>query len=144
MRLFVCFLFFIQSGVPGITPVDVYLNYTKLGFKLTKISNSGGYLWTCKEVTDDHTFIVEIYSSDINSVTSIRATAINHDPEQDTDDVAKDFLGHVATTPFDGNQPAKMRDWVKNNMGRTGKLSGGDVKIEMIAKPSVRILIIGG
>lgn len=132
------------AQVPGVTPVDIYLNLTNKGFTLTKkLGGANGNLWTCKEETEAYGYVCEIYNSGgTDNVKNIRATVTNNS-DADTDELAKDFLAYIGSTPFTGNQPERLSQWVKDNMGRTGKITVAGVTVEMIAKPSVRILIIG-
>lgn len=131
-----------EAQIPGITPTDVYLNFTKKGFTLNKDLNPGACLWTCKEVTAGHTFIVEVYGSNTNSIRNIRGTAINNDLDEDADDVARDFLGYLASVNYTNSEPEKLQNWVRENLGKTRKIVVSGVSVELISKPNVRILIL--
>ena len=59
----------------------------------------------------------------------------------DTNDKSKDFLGYVASIPYEGSKPAEAREWLKNNIHHNASITIGNVRFEIVANaPRARIL----
>lgn len=131
--------------IPGLAPVDVYLNLTNKGFTKDGPRPVGDQVyWKISETTADHSFILEIYGPNASTVSTVTASALNFSTA-DTDTMARDFLGYIATIPYDKSQPGTARDWIKANVSRDASTNFGGVQFEIFAErsPKARMLTIG-
>lgn len=106
--------------IPGLMPVDVYLNYTDKGFTKTgpRFLNYS-VEWQLQDQKFDHELSVRINGPDTSSVRMIEGTCLNSGTRS-TEELARDFLGYVATAPYEGSDPAAARAWVLENISNLG------------------------
>jgi hypothetical protein len=93
-----------SRNIPGLTPQDVYLNLENKGFKCSEPELMGPdneVRWTCEKQEANGEYLVEINSSDANSVRLVETWVISDDPVR-ADALAQDFLCYVATVPYEG------------------------------------------
>lgn len=131
--------------LPGLQPVDVYLNLTNKGFTKEGPKQVGDQLyWKISETTAAHSYFVEIYGPTASTVSLVQANALNFS-DADTNTVAQDFFGYIATIPYDGATPANAKKWAHSNIGRNSKATFGNVAFEIFAdnSPRARMLTIG-
>jgi hypothetical protein len=116
-------------NIPGLTPQDVYLNLENRGFKCSEPELMGPdnqVRWTCERQEAQGKYLVEISSSDANSVRLVEARVITYDPAR-ADALAQDFLGYVARVPYEGAQPEEAKAWVEHNVGSKASAVFGGV-----------------
>ncbi len=135
-----------EKFIPGIQAVDVYLNLEKKGFqtKQTTLSLPEGNvrLWKSEFNSGSYQHAVEIYGKSHDRITSIRATSLNFSSGS-MSAVSRDFLGYIASAPYDGANQAEARAWVESNIDKSASKTFGGVKFEIIAdSPNARILRI--
>ncbi len=137
--------------IPGLQPVDVYLNFTNKGFTLTKDLGgrdelSGGVVnfWYCEETTSQSQSRVTVMGPSATQVESVHAMfTYSGSSASDTDKHARDFLAYVATLPYDNARPADAKVWVQSNIGKNAKTTIGGVSFELFANaPRARILLL--
>jgi hypothetical protein len=131
-----------QRNIPGLTPQDVYLDLENRGFKCSEPEVMGPdneVRWTCEKQEVQGEYLVEINSSDANSVRLIGARVISHDPAR-ADALAKDFLGYVARVPYEGAQPEEAKAWVEQNVGSKVSAEFGGVLYTLGGKAGSRFL----
>ena len=129
-------------NIPGLTPQDVYLNLENRGFKCSEPELMGPdneVRWTCEKQEANGEYLVEINSSDANSVRLIEAWVISNEPAR-ADALAQDFLGYVARVPYEGAQPEEAKAWVKQNVGSKVSAEFGGVSYTLGAKAGSRFL----
>lgn len=108
-----------DNKIPGLKPVDVYLNLEKRGFTTTKnFSSEYGNSWDCKSSSAGIDYSVNVFSDDVNSVERVRATAMLNGNEKKQIIATKPFLKYVASVPFEGNDPAKFAGWLEKNFNK--------------------------
>jgi len=123
-------------NIPGLTPQEVYLNLEIRDFKCSEPELMGPdnqVRWTCEKQEANSEYLVEINSSDANSVRLVEATVITSDPAH-ADAVAQDFLGYVATIPYEGAHPEEAKAWVKQNVGSKASAEVGGVSYTLGGK----------
>ena len=129
-------------NIPGLTPQDVYLNLENKGFKCSEpelMGSDNEVRWTCEKQEVQGEYLVEINSSDANSVRLIGARVISHDPAR-ADALAKDFLGYVARVSYEGAQPEEAKAWVEQNVGSKVSAEFGGVSYTLGGKAGSRFL----
>lgn len=137
--------------IPGLTPVDVKLNLENQGFDCeliyAAIPTDPYYKWECKKDSFSNSMLVEIWSTSIMTVDLVRASIVQYDSPSNS--LAIDFLGFVATLPYDGSQPQQARAWVETTLPtitRAGDIritNIGGIKFQLYGIPSARSLTIG-
>jgi hypothetical protein len=131
-----------SRNIPGLTPQDVYLNLENRGFKCSEpelIGPDNEVRWTCEKKGANGEYLVEINSSDANSVRLVEAWVISDDPAR-ADGLAQDFLGYVATVSYEGAQPEEAKAWVEQNVGSKASAEFGGVSYTLGGKAGRRFL----
>ena len=118
--------------IPGLAAVDVHGNLTDKGFTLEKELSANPSRWTCKQTTSSYEYEAIAYGKMASQITKIDATVLNYSTK-DTGEIAVDFIGYIATLPYDGSSPAQAREWVKNNINNSTTTIIGTVKFEIFA-----------
>lgn len=131
--------------IPGLAPVDVYLNFENKGFELDKVfDDPQSPIWRCTENTSKHSMMVETFGKGALAVTLVRGTYQGH-ANEDADSAAKSFLGYLASLPYEGSDPSSARSWVISNLGTNAKTKIGNASFELIVHPDAprfRMLLI--
>lgn len=115
-----------ENVIPGITAADIKLNFEDKGFKFTgpkPMQESDGYFDNGK-ATDPATGIE--YSITIDELTPSKVRVVQYRADgthlagvidhNTFLKVAKEFLGHGVTLPYDGSKPDQARKWVEENI----------------------------
>jgi len=118
--------------IPGLTAADVHGNLTNKGFILEKNLTAEGSSWTCKSSDTEKDLIVVVFGDSPTSILNVKGTVLNYSTEK-TADIAKEFLGYLASLPYENSQPTIARDWVINNIETGGTTTIGNVKFEIFA-----------
>ena len=129
-------------NIPGLTPQDVYLNLENRGFECSEPELMGAdneVRWTCEKQEAQGEYLVEINSSDANSVRLVEARVISHERAR-ADALAQDFLGYVARAPYEGAQPEKAKAWVEQNVGSKVSAEFGGVSYTLGGTAGSRFL----
>ena len=124
--------------IPGLAPVDVYLNLENVGYECADPEDVGSRIvWSCVDPADPLAR-VEIYGPAATSVSSIDATALASAPQS---------LEFIATVPFAGADPDAARSWVADavrNVGATPlETSFGGVPYRVTSLGDAVVLQIG-
>jgi hypothetical protein len=133
------------NKIPELKPADVYLNLEKQGFTTTKnFSSEYGNSWDCKSSSAGIDYTVSVFSDDVNSVESVKATAMLNGGEDKQIVATKPFLKYVASVPFEGNDPTKFAEWLDKNFNNDKQsLIISDVKFTIFAPTKLlRMLVI--
>ena len=113
----------IPTAIPGLVPVEVYGNLKARGFGCEGPARVGGE--SVRRCTGSDTraeYTVEIWGPDASSVRLVEATVLSFDPST-TNETAADFLGHLATVPYEGSNPEEAKLWVQDNVDTTRPLT---------------------
>lgn len=107
--------------IAGLTVADIKLNLEKRGLRcegpraLVTLQS-----WTCKgNQGSDVEFMVDVLGIDATRVRSVDANVLQYQA-QPTDAIAAEFLGFIATLPYDKSDPTQAREWVRANIARSG------------------------
>jgi len=129
--------------INGLSPVDVYMNFEKIGFSTEKQLNPDyGNLWINSLSENGIEYKVETYSKNIENVISVRGTA---KIKGNKDIIAtKQFFKFLGTLPFGNNNPKQTQQWIDKNFNNDKAIMiMGDVKITMFAPSKfVRMMTI--
>lgn len=124
-----------ESVIPGLAAVDVTKNLTDRGYTCGEMRREqSGASWTCKK-GDDH--IVTVVGFAPTRIEYVSATVLDNVAE------APHALGFIATIPFDGNEPERAREWVRQNIRAGGTQRFGTIEFRLSADtPTGRTLSI--
>jgi hypothetical protein len=131
-----------SRNIPGLTPQDVYLNLEDRGFECSEPELMGPeneVRWTCEKQVAKGEYLAEIHSSDANSVRLLQAEVTSFEPAR-ADALAQDFLGYMATVPYEGAQPEEAKAWVERNVGSKVSAEFGGVSYTLDGKEGRRFL----
>ena len=116
--------------IPGIAAVDLHGNLTDRGFSLDKDLGSSMSTWTCEQRTSSYLYEATVYGRGPTEITRISAMVQDYSTGN-LDAMAAEFLGFIATMPYDGASPAQARSWVESNVNRNTSTVIGGVKFEI-------------
>ncbi len=137
--------------IPGLQPDDVKLNLVNRKFTCELVfaaSDSDPYYkWECKSKNTEYYILVEIWSRSLFSVDLIQSSIMQFGIPDNN--LASDFLGFMATTPYDGSEPQNARTWVENTLptitenGDVRENTFGSIIFRLYGIPTARFLNIG-
>jgi hypothetical protein len=111
------------NELPGVAPVDVYLNCEKAGFTVEKNLSGPDLAWMCLLKEGKNIALVSAHSNKASTVRTISAVV---GPANEVT-IAKGgyasiLLGWVSSSAYTGQpeKQAKLRDWVENNLATGG------------------------
>lgn len=130
--------------LPGLSPVDLYLNLEKEGFTTQKRFGEAQNEWTCTRADAVANYSASAFGpgGQTSKIATVQATVavVGEVPVNDT---ASEFLSFIATLPISGGDPAKAKAWVASNVGTTAECVIGGVKFQLFANaPRARALRI--
>jgi hypothetical protein len=131
-----------SNFINGLNPVDVYMNMEKQGFKTEKqLGGEYGNAWTSTMSYDGMDCKVETFSSNVNNVESVTATAMI-DVTSKKIIATKQFIQFVATLPYENAKPEDAANWVDKNFNNDkASIIIGDAKFTIYA-PSVAVRML--
>jgi len=130
--------------IKGLAPVDIYLNMEKQGFKTTKsLSKEWGNIWTSTNSLAGIDYKVDVYSTNIDNVETVTATAMV-DVTQKKIIATQQFFIYISSLPYDSANPQRAGQWVSDNFNNDKTtVIIGDAMLTIYA-PSIatRILVV--
>lgn len=120
-----------SKSFKGIYAVDVYGNLESKGFSVEKLRDSGLGLsaWYCSMTQGNTVYKVDASGESETKVSNVRATITGD--RNSIDSMAAQFLGYVASLPYEGSSPNRARAWVESNIGRSASTEIGGVRFEL-------------
>ena len=137
--------------LPGLQPIDVELNLENRQFNCELVyvpeENYPDFKWECISETAQYYMLVEIWSKSLVTVDLLQSTILQFGtPDAE---LAANFLGFMATMPYDGAEPEKARTWVEDTLptiivsGDVREATFSGVKFQLYGIPTARFLEIG-
>ena len=121
-------------AIAGLTAADVKLNLENRGFTCTGPGGGASVNYACTSSG----YQVFFSGPGVTSIASVNAVALGDDS------AAREFLGYVATLPYDGADPTKARSWVDANVGTNATTTIGNAKFTLGGPSGGRTLDITG
>ena len=134
----------VQGALPGLQAADIKVSLEERGFNCTqaeKFKTANVYVWTCQQETGSFLFRVDIYGETLTTVDYISATALDYSGSNTN--LSAEFLGFIATVPYDGAEPTKAREWVSKNILGEQSTTFGQVRYEIYGQPEAKTLTMG-
>jgi len=137
--------------LPGLQPADVKINLEDRQFTCDLIfgptDSDPYYKWECRSESANYVMLVEIWSKSLFTVDLIQSSIVQFGTPDD--ELAANFLGFMATMPFDGADPQSARNWVEVTLptittsGDVRNATFGGVNFRLYGIPSARFLEFG-
>lgn len=129
--------------IPGLNPVDIYVNLKQRGFTVKDSYNPGYSIHDCEQAWPSVTFVASVGGPGSRAVDDIRATVMA-DGVQKTALAGRDFLALIASVPYTGANPDMAHQWVVDNFNRDSAIItiGGAVFVLKAPNPVFRLLSI--
>lgn len=125
------------QDIPGLTAADIKLNFKDLGFAckgpdIFDADDEYNVSWSCEEKTTGHWYYVDWFGRNATNIGAVSATAQDYLSKTPTAEM-REFLGYVASLPYDGADPADAKSWVEklaaqSNDGSLGQKTIGGVE----------------
>ncbi len=135
--------------IKGIYASDIYLSLEERGFKterkqMTSYDDKIIQYWICSYETSAYKYEVYIYGYAPEKIYNIESTVIKYYQDQDIISLANDFLGFMATTPYEESNPEEAKEWIQDNISKNNTITINGVTFEMFGEtnPNARILEI--
>lgn len=130
-----------ESTIPGLAAVDLHGNLTEKGFNLEKDLGGKQSKWLCEKEEPHGYFSATAFGPWADEIEVVKATVTYYGNDQNINKVASNYLGFIASLPYENSKPRKARAWVKENISSNSKTVIGGVKYEIFANaPRARIL----
>jgi hypothetical protein len=131
-----------RNTIPGIMPVDIYQNFEKNGFTTKKDFGEFGNSWENEKEQAGINYSVRTYSTNVNDVESINATARIQFESNKAPAAALWFFKYVATLPYTNSDPERAIQWLGNHYNKKrDSVIIGSVKITIHSpSPYIRML----
>lgn len=105
-----------DKGIPGLAPVDVYLNFEKAGFKTEKELRDNGSFWYNDLSDNGIDYHVETYCErGVDAVDQVRITATRMEPQYNDVEDMKQFLKFACSIPYEGGDKNKTDKFIEKN-----------------------------
>jgi hypothetical protein len=129
--------------IPGLTAIKFYFNLVNnKGFTQDTVYGKGTLAtWTCKGKEAGCDLTAECHGRNAIEIQSATATVM-HPNQGDPLPVAKQFLGDMATIPYEGAEPEQAKKWVEDHVGEVADTTINGVKFELKGSQFVRTLIM--
>jgi len=135
----------------GVTPAYLQVLLEEKNFNCeivyAPISTDPYYKWECRKEYFSKSILLEIWSLSIINISTIRTRIIQYGTWDDS--VAINYLGFIATIPYDGSNPQQARNWVENTLptltgdGDVREVTIGDIKFRLYGNDQNISLKIG-
>ncbi len=131
-----------RKYIPGIAAADLHINLTSKGFEFEKKISTDYCYWKCSSKNTSYLYEAIAYGDNALSIYKIEATALNYSSKS-TAEITKDFLGYIASLPYENATPEVATSWIKNNIDKNAIKIISGVKFELTANsPRARILTL--
>lgn len=132
----------VKQSIPELTAASIYEDFQGKGFTVDKQIQDGDGFWTCHRSFENSDYDVRIYGTSPNNIIEIRGAYANNG-KGNTNALAAEFLGYLATIPYLNSIPNESQKWVSENISKNAKKDFGDVTFELFANSKrIRTLLI--
>lgn len=109
-----------KKEIPGLKPVDVYINMEKQGFKTEKNigSSTEGSLWHNTRTVGNFRYDIYTFSHSTSNVESIKVAVMASPPNDAYECIS--FYEMIASMPYKGNPVDQTKNWLLENIDKDG------------------------
>ncbi|MBV4357365.1 hypothetical protein [Pinibacter aurantiacus] len=128
--------------IKNISAASLYQPLSEKGFSIDKQLGDHVMFVDCDKTTAISSEHVRISGDAPEKIVEIRASFTNTSTTK-TDEAAKQFLGFIATLPYENAAPDQARSWIEGNISKNAKTTINGVNFEMFANlKNIRTLLI--
>ena len=120
-----------ENAIQGASPVDITMNLENEGFENNKTHTAESISYQLKKVQMGSTLICDVFSSEPNTIESIRATIMSDAVSGKITDFS--FLSYVGSIDYDSANREAAVEWIKRNKDIESDTIIGDAKFSIIA-----------
>jgi hypothetical protein len=118
--------------INGLTPAAIYVPLEEKGFKIDKQFAGEDFFVNCSLTNSATSAVLRIASMGNTKVVEVKASFTDFSAEE-TDRLAAQFLGFIATAPYEGSDSDKARQWGVDNISKNATTEIGGVTFEIAA-----------
>ena len=109
------------AGIPGMSPVDIYLDLEKKGYTIDKqyLPNEGT-MYNCDLKEFAVTYSVRIFKNEKDLVEEVKIAASLTGQDNKNISAVKPFIKYISTVPYEGSNTAKITQWIEDNFNKDG------------------------
>ena len=131
-----------EKYLKGISAASLYEPLKQKGFKIDKQIGGDAIFVDCDRSFSGFTEHVRIAGDEPSKIIEIKASYTNYSAGK-TNNLATEFLGFIATLPYDNANPEQAKKWVQENISKNSKTDIGGVTFEIIANSkNIRTLLL--
>jgi len=113
------------NNIPGLTAADIKLSLQDLGFTCKgpntfDAPDEYNVSWSCEEKTANHWYFVDWFGRSATKIGAVSATAQDYTSKTPTAEM-RQFLGYVASLPYEGASPAEAKTWAEQTAAQAGE-----------------------
>jgi len=128
--------------IKGISAASLYEPLRQKGFSIDKQLGPDAIFIDCDKSSSEATEHLRIAGNEPEKIIEIRASYTNY-TSGNANELAKPFLGFIATLPYEGSTPEKAREWLDQNISKNSKTTINGVDFEIVANlKNIRTLLI--
>jgi hypothetical protein len=130
--------------IPGLGPVDVYLNLEGKGFETTKLFSNYSNEWISRKDEDGMLLIVSTQNNGgAETVDRVKVTATVIDFENRDISESLEFFRYLSSVPFTGNDPQRLLNWLDKQFNKKkSTITVSGVKFTLTSAAYARIMTI--
>jgi hypothetical protein len=118
--------------IKGLTAGDIYVPLQEKGFKIDKQFAPDAFFVNCTLTNSENSSVVRVAADSPEKVIEIRASLTDYSATN-TNKLASDFLGFIATASYVGSNPDSARQWVVENISHNATTEIGGVTFQIAA-----------
>lgn len=135
-----------HGALPGLQAANIKVSLEQRGFDCTqaeKFTTANIYNWTCQQETGSYLLQADIYGETLRTVDYVSAIALDYSGTNGK--LQAEFLGFIATVPYDGAEPDRARIWVERNIqnDQSHEMTFGGIRYSLYGRIAARTLEIG-
>jgi hypothetical protein len=118
--------------INGLTTGDIYVPLEEKGFKIDKQFAGEDFFINCSLTNSSTSAELRIASKGTDKVIEVKASFTDFSADN-TNRLAAEFLGFIATATYEGADPNKARKWVEDNISKNATTEISGVTFEIAA-----------
>lgn len=104
--------------ITGVTPAYLQVMLEEQNFECEVVyaptDTDPYYKWECRREDSSKSLLLEIWSTSFGFINLVRTRIIQYGTPEDN--VAINYLGFIATLPYDGSNPQQAREWIEETL----------------------------
>lgn len=118
--------------IKGLTTGDIYVPLKEKGFKIDKQFEADAFFVNCSLTNSATSAVLRLAANGPSKVLEVKASFTDFSADN-TDRLAAQFLGFIATAQYEGADSEKARQWVIDNISKNSTTEIGGVTFQIAA-----------